>query len=122
MIFHENSACRQFLRNIIPYSFQTLGSITSYVSCMFYSWYHHPKVRENWKVVVGAVLLTLIGSGKIMALMRETCSRLFLLQRLKRIIKYFMYKIELFYFPGSKEGRVWLGCMYFALSSLHLCC
>lgn len=25
------------------------------------SWYHHPKVRENWKVVLGAFMLTVIG-------------------------------------------------------------
>ncbi|XP_060597826.1 transmembrane protein 134-like [Ruditapes philippinarum] len=26
------------------------------------SWLQHPKIRENWKVVIGAFLLTLIGS------------------------------------------------------------
>jgi len=27
-----------------------------------YRWIQHPKIRENWKVVLGAVMLTLIGS------------------------------------------------------------
>ncbi|GAB1607933.1 Hypothetical predicted protein [Argonauta hians] len=31
------------------------------------SWYKHPKIRENWKVVLGSIALTLIGSALLLA-------------------------------------------------------
>lgn len=31
------------------------------------SWYKHPKIRENWKVVLGSLALTLIGSALLLA-------------------------------------------------------
>lgn len=32
---------------------------------LIYRWWRHPKIKENYKTVCGAILLTVVGAGKL---------------------------------------------------------
>lgn len=48
-------------RNSSQGSLNSAGTHVSTRSTESIRWYHHPKIRENWKVVVGSILLTVVG-------------------------------------------------------------